>query len=391
MNFLDLFSGIGGFSLGFERAGYKFDYHGFSEIDKYATEVYKRRFKNAKELGSITDIQPERDLPDHIDILCGGFPCQSFSMAGQRGGFNDTRGTLFFEIARILRYFKDVGEPISYFVLENVKGLLNHDNGRTFTIIYRALTDLDYTVECQLLNTRWFLPQNRERIYIIGHFRGEPKPKVFPIGEEYQNDHGKDRKQISSTITSSYCRGWGGGRELIADYRTDEGIRIRNDGDAPCLTASHNSENEPSRMQGLVIKSAAIRGRDDNSAGNLEARKDDVANAILTDTTSSMVISHNLQQRSPNRPSKLEGQSGGSGHLSKGDGTTYCLDTGNTQAVELSKSNIRRLTPKECSRLQGFPDDWNDCQSDTQRYKQLGNAVSVPVVEEIAKRLKDCL
>ena len=168
MKLLDLFSGIGGFHKGFEQAGFEFDWVGFSEIDKYASAVYKHRFPNAEELGDVNAIQPER-LPDHIDFLCGGFPCQAFSVAGKRKGFDDTRGTLFFEIARILKYFREHRKPIDYFVLENVKGLLSHDNGRTFATIYRVLTDIGYTVEFQLLNTRWFLPQNRERIYLIGY------------------------------------------------------------------------------------------------------------------------------------------------------------------------------------------------------------------------------
>ena len=165
MRLLDLFSGIGGFHKGFTQAGFKFDWVGFSEIDKYASAVYKHRFPNAKELGDVKSLQPER-LPDHINILCGGFPCQAFSVAGKRKGFDDTRGTLFFEIARILRYYREYKKPIDYFVLENVKGLLSHDNGRTFATIYRVLTDIGYTVEFQLLNTRWFLPQNLSLIHI---------------------------------------------------------------------------------------------------------------------------------------------------------------------------------------------------------------------------------
>ena len=148
MKMLDLFSGIGGFHEGFKRAGHEFDWVGFSEIDKYASAVYRYNYKESEELGDIKLIRPGRDTPDHIDILCGGFPCQAFSVAGKRLGFDDTRGTLFFEIARILRYFRGVGKPIPYFVLENVKGLLNHDRGRTFATIYGILTDLGYTIEC---------------------------------------------------------------------------------------------------------------------------------------------------------------------------------------------------------------------------------------------------
>ena len=287
---LDLFSGIGGFHLGLEQAGFKFDWVGFSEIDKYAVQQYQKRFPEAQSLGSITDIQPERDLPNHIDILCGGFPCQAFSIAGKRKGFDDTRGTLFFEIARILRHFRDVGKPIPYFILENVKGLLNHEDGRTFATIYGVLADLGYTVECQLLNTRWFLPQNRERIYLVGHFRGESRPKVFPI-------EGKAKRINQIFIDESM-------------YRMEGKLRKYN-GYSPTLNTSQGGGHIP-----LVV---VERGQ------------------------------YN------------------------------------------SKGNIRNLTPTECERLQGFPDGWTEGQSDTQRYKQLGNAVSVPVVKAIGERLNQYL
>ena len=272
MKLLDLFSGIGGFHLGLEQAGFEFDYVGFSEIDKYASKQYKKRFPDATELGSVTDIQCEQ-LPKNIDILCGGFPCQSFSIAGLRGGFEDTRGTLFFEIVRILQHYKDSGNPIDCFILENVKGLLSHDDGRTFAIIYRVLTDLDYSVECQLLNTRWFLPQNRERIYIVGHFGEKCGSKTFPIRE---NDERNREIEFSRETTSE----------------------------------------EEWYMQ------------------NIEDR------------------------------------------------WRYSLH---------SSEVLRRLTPIECERLQGFPDGWTGGQSDTQRYKQLGNAVSVPVVKAVGDKLIELL
>ena len=190
---------------------------GFSEIDKYASAVYKHRFPNAEELGDVNLIQPER-LPDHIDFVCGGFPCQAFSQSGLRKGFKDTRGTLFFEIARILRYYRKYKKPIDYFVLENVKGLLSHDNGRTFATIYRVLTDIGYTVEFQLLNTRWFLPQNRERIYLVGYIGSGRGSKVFPIGEERKAVNGKQRtRNAVSCIDASYYKGVDGKRTMIAE------------------------------------------------------------------------------------------------------------------------------------------------------------------------------
>jgi DNA (cytosine-5)-methyltransferase 1 len=151
---------------------------GYSEIDKYATSIYQHHFPNHKNYGDITKINAE-ELPD-FDFLCGGFPCQSFSIAGKRGGFNDTRGTLFFDIARILK----IKQP-RLLLLENVKGLLSHDEGRTFATIISTLTELGYDLQWHVLNSKNFgVPQNRERVFIIGHLRGTSRPKVFPFGSD---------------------------------------------------------------------------------------------------------------------------------------------------------------------------------------------------------------
>jgi DNA (cytosine-5)-methyltransferase 1 len=155
---------------------------GYSEIDKYAVEIYQKRFPDHKNYGDITKIKPSK-LPD-FDLLVGGFPCQAFSIAGKRKGFKDTRGTLFFDIARILRSKKP-----RLFVLENVKGLLSHDSGNTFKTIISTLAKLGYDIQWQVLNSKNFgVPQNRERVFIIGHLRGTARPKVFPIGENSQKD-----------------------------------------------------------------------------------------------------------------------------------------------------------------------------------------------------------
>lgn len=149
---------------------------GFSEIDRYAIETYSKHFPEHKNYGDITKID-EGTLPD-FDLLVGGFPCQSFSIAGRRRGFEDTRGTLFFDIARIVRK----KQPRLLF-LENVKGLLSHDEGRTFAIIIATLDELGYDCQWQVLNSKNFgVPQNRERVFIVGHLRGTPRPEVFPIG-----------------------------------------------------------------------------------------------------------------------------------------------------------------------------------------------------------------
>ena len=338
---LDLFSGIGGFSLGLKQAGIEPKWLGFSDIDKYANKTFKRRFPDAKKLGSITDVSYESLRGKRIDLLTGGFPCQAFSLAGARKGFNDTRGTLFFEIERILKDYIRNEKPISCILLENVKGLLNHDNGQTFATIYGILSNLNYTLECQLVNTKWWLPQNRERIYIFGRYNGNPSGrKVFPVGA---NDKETNPKEINIVGHS----GSGGERGFI--YSTD-GIMA---------TLSATDYKQPKQIK-----------------------------------------VYSTQLRNPNRPSltkvcdcgseklykKCCGADGGVGILAKNDGTIYCMDTANAQAIEF-KSRIRKLTPMECERLQGFPDGWTDGQSDTQRYKQCGNAVSVPVTEAIFRSI----
>ena len=155
---------------------------GYSEIDKYATAIYQKHFPNHKNYGDITKIN-ERELPD-FDLLVGGFPCQAFSIAGKRGGFSDTRGTLFFEIARIIRQ-----KQPRLLLLENVKGLLSHDDGRTFRTIIATLDELGYDLQWQVLNSKNHgVPQNRERVLISGHLRGTPRPEVFPILQASEKD-----------------------------------------------------------------------------------------------------------------------------------------------------------------------------------------------------------
>ena len=176
INHLDLFSGVGGFSLGLREAGVQVDWHGFSDIDKYTNKVFKERFPNAKELGSIEHIDIDK-LP-RIDIVTFGFPCQDLSIAGRRKGFDGSRSSLFFKAIEIIERKKP-----KYFVFENVKGFYSSNAGKDFTTALQTVADIGYDGQWQLLNTRWFLPQNRERIYFVGHIRGECRPKVFPIGE----------------------------------------------------------------------------------------------------------------------------------------------------------------------------------------------------------------
>ena len=208
MRFLDLFAGIGGFRMGLESLGH--ECVGFCEIDKFARKSYKAIYdtEGEIELHDITQVTNEewRKLRGTVDIICGGFPCQAFSIAGKRKGFLDeTRGTLFFEIARAA---KEIQPPLLF--LENVKGLLSHDQGRTFRTILSTLDELGYDAEWQILNSKDFgVPQNRERVFIIGHLRETGGRPVFPIGGQNGtinqadsnvmviDDQGRKNKKIS--------------------------------------------------------------------------------------------------------------------------------------------------------------------------------------------------
>ena len=203
MKFIDLFAGVGGFHYGIEKVfqsktvkNTKSDNRGVisdegnrkqiycvysNEWDKYANSVYRKHFGECDQ----SDIRtvPAESIPDH-DLLCGGFPCQSFSIAGKRRGFDDTRGTLFFDIARILK-----AKQPRLCLLENVKGLLSHDEGRTIKTIFATLDELGYDLQWQVCNSKDFgVPQNRKRIFITGHLRGTRRPEVFPITTDSQKN-----------------------------------------------------------------------------------------------------------------------------------------------------------------------------------------------------------
>lgn len=381
MKFLDLFAGIGGFRLGMESAGH--ECVGFCEIDKYARASYKaiHNTEGEIELHDITRVTDESIRRfGSVDIICGGFPCQAFSIAGHRRGFEDTRGTLFFEICR----FASILRP-KYLFLENVRGLLNHDGGATFETIIRTLDELGYDVEWQVLNSKNFgVPQNRERVFIIGHLRGERTRNVFPIsGESEQSDHQPPKIEIigntknpngTSKGTKSVVYGSGGvvGTLTATDYKEPKQVAIKQfgilqpnfnqcgvvyetDGIAPTIRAYQGGGLEPK-----------IRVKEATSKGYAEAEVGDSVN-----------LSH------PNSKTRR-------GRVGKQVANT--LLTGESQGVIEPDFRIRKLTPRECWRLQGFP-DWafdkaQEVNSNSQLYKQAGNSVTVNVIAAIAKELQ---
>jgi len=365
MRMLDLFSGIGGFHKGFEQAGYEFDWVGFSEIDKYASAVYRHRFPEAVELGDITAIQPG-DLPK-IDLITFGSPCQDFSIAGKRAGAKEgTRSSLVWQAIRLITECKP-----RFFVWENVKGTFSSNSGADFWAIIQAFTNIGgYRLEWQLINTRWFLPQNRERIYLVGYIGDRSGQSVFPIGEDGGND-------VESQTTQSRRRQ----RIRSKDYSTALRAKETRSG---CDTLIDEGLNQI----GTIGKdSEATRVYDPDGI----ARTLTDGGGMGAKTGLYQVDTLERQQDSYDFNSRV--------YSDKGIAKTLAGDGGNNDnktGLYQTKSCIRRLTPVECCRLQGFPDDWNEFgefdgevkpMSDTQRYKQCGNAVTVNVVQAVAERI----
>ncbi|MDK7910789.1 DNA cytosine methyltransferase [Enterococcus faecalis] len=396
MKFLDLFAGIGGFRLGMESAGH--ECIGFCEIDKFARTSYKAIHDTTGEveMHDITTISDEFIWGiGSVDVICGGFPCQAFSIAGKRKGFEDTRGTLFFEIAR----FASILRP-RYLFLENVKGLLNHEGGATFETILRALDELGYDVEWQVLNSKDYVPQNRERVFIIGHLRGERTRKVFP----FERKNGTTVKNNIKPINNSKKT-----RELLNFDSTNRFYDVN--GISPCLNTMQGGDREPkiavvgnvnpsgSGMNGQVYSSNGL-------APTLTTNKGEGAKIAIPVLTPDRV-----EKRQNGRRFKDDGEEmftltaqdkHGVAIIQKSRGYN---DGGIYKVAPTVTSNswhennflkdsirIRKLTPRECWRLQGFP-DWafdkaKEVNSDSQLYKQAGNSVTVPVIADIVSRLE---
>lgn len=378
MKFLDLFAGIGGFRLGMESAGH--ECVGFCEIDKYARASYKaiHNTEGEIELHDITRVTDESIRRfGSVDVICGGFPCQAFSIAGHRRGFEDTRGTLFFEICR----FASILRP-KYLFLENVRGLLNHDGGATFETIIRTLDELGYDVEWQVLNSKDFgVPQNRERVFIIGHLRGERTRNVFPIsGESEQSDHQPPKIEIignaknpngTSQGTGSVVYDSNGliGTLCARDYKEPKQVAI------PVLTPDRvNKRQNGRRFKTDVEPMFTLTAQDRHGMLVKEATSQGYAEAEVGDSVN---LSH------PNSKTRR-------GRVGKKIANTLLI--GESQGVVEPDFRIRKLTPRECWRLQGFP-DWafdkaQEVNSNSQLYKQAGNSVTVNVITAIAKELQ---
>jgi DNA (cytosine-5)-methyltransferase 1 len=509
MKYISLFAGIGGFDLALNRLGHECVWA--NEWDKYAGQIYNNRFNTKIDSRDIRLVKTD-ELPD-FDLLVGGFPCQAFSIAGKRMGFEDTRGTLFFEIARIIK-----DKRPKYFLLENVKGLLNHNRGETFQTILTTINELGYECEWQILNSKNHgVPQNRERIFISGYIRGESRPEILPIRFTNSKDivqinglchfsnrvYGKDG--VSPTLTSAMgtgggyvpkirvrefgssaqilektdtaptlttSMGTGGGNiplvrepkvigmlnitttqrvsetpkeinEFLKEYRNKPISEIATILELPKTQVEHyfrtdNSRAIPSPEVWLKLKE--ILKLPDNFDKEVtetytkqiqfeQTRRiyDTTISPTLTASSSDKIAiptinpdRENIRQsrrfkengdvsytlvcqfvngvmvKIPEATKKgyAEATVGQAINLAVPNSKTrrgrvsdiaQTLDTGMQQYTLTNGYRIRRLTEIECERLQGFPDNWTEGVSSTQRYKALGNAVTVNVIYDICK------
>lgn len=319
MKFIDLFSGIGGFRMGMEMAGH--ECIGHCEIDKFANKSYIE-IHNLKEgewfAENIKEVRSE-DIPA-ADVWCFGFPCQDISVAGKKRGLNGERSGLFYTVIDLIKGQEKKNKPSILFI-ENVKNLLSVNGGWDFANILAEMDEAGYDAEWQIINSSWYLPQHRERVFIIGHFRGRCTKKIFPIGR-------KSKSAIKLLIAGSQSS------RLYDSY-----------GLSACIATSGSSH-------GLYL---------------VEGDINDVQACLTPDR---------IIKRQNGRRFKEPGE------------PMFTITSQDIHGIKKDKS-IRRLTPLECFRLQGFP-DWAfekaaAVNSETQLYKQAGNSVSVPVIYEIAK------
>lgn len=414
MNFIDICSGIGGFRSALEMNGH--NCLAFSEIDKYAKQSYRAIYdtNGEEELDDITAITDEhfRLYRGRCDIITGGFPCQAFSIAGNRRGFDDTRGTIFFHIARAIKEIQP-----SYVLLENVKGLFSHDKGRTFGTIIQALDELGYITEWGLFNSKyWGVPQNRERVYILVTRKDVyDQPKLFDllkqqkevttrlvdvledevdekyylhsdkayqlirmIGDEHEvnnkivvdasvND--PKIKEVMNTVTSRYDSG-------IQNHKSIGGVVIEPKIAVPVLTPDRlNKRQNGRRFKEDGEPMFTLTSQDRHGIAIREATKQGYAVAEQGDSVN---VSYPTSKTRRGRVGKQVAQTLQAGEVNQG--------------VVMNNLRIRKLTPLECWRLQGFTDEQfykakESGVSNSQLYKQAGNSVSVPVVDAIVKCL----
>lgn len=376
---LDGFSGIGGFAKGFERAGFKIKKHYFSEIDRHAIANYKYHYPDAEYLGAIEHIRGGIERPD---IFTFGFPCQDVSIAGKREGYKGKRSSLFFEAVRIIRETRP-----HTFIFENVKGLFSSHQGRDFTATLQAIADLGiYECEWQLCNTKWLLPQNRERVFFVGHLAGGSSPKVFPITEneillartkDAEQSQSQTKHRISNTLRGKTMRSDDTYVLVEPNHKHGGDLRVYED-ECPTIQSRYGTggDNIPYVVQVSNNKeSNGVQPYQQNrvydSKGQAPALNSFAGRLGVEIPEEELMLRSSRDNRSTLRAAR-------------------------TTEVGVAGKSIRRLTEIECERLQGFEDDHSKYGNydgeikeltSGHRYRMIGNAVTVDIVKLIAERL----
>jgi DNA (cytosine-5)-methyltransferase 1 len=411
IRFFDMFSGIGGFRSGLEAIG-GFECAGHCEIDKQANQAYCAIYDVKQEevyFNDATKIDP-KDVPD-IDLICAGFPCQSFSIAGRRRGFNDVRGTLFFEIARIASYKKP-----AYMLLENVPGLLSHDSGRTFATILNVLSELGYDVCWQVLNSKDFgVPQSRKRVYLICYLREKCTAEIFSFCDAngtapVQVLPGRSGSRVYSPVgvgitLVSNVGGFGGKTGLYdvnlpIKVKTKRGYQLAYPGDSIDLAYANLNTRRgrvgeqiahtvtPTNTQGyffidmnappnLTDEARCITARQNAGISN---RKGEHSGIFIEDEPRAVLTPERETVRQQGRRIKDINE------------PMFTLTVCDRHGI-LRYGKVRRLMPIECWRLQGFTDEqFYKAEAtglkDGPLYKMAGNAVSVPVISALGEIIK---
>lgn len=470
MKFIDLFSGIGGFRSALEMNGH--ECLAFAEIDKYARQSYKAIYntENEQEWHDVTRITDDdfRYFKSKADIIVGGFPCQAFSIAGKRKGFEDTRGTLFFEIARAIKEIKP-----SYVLLENVKGLFSHDRGKTFGTIIQTLDELGFVTEWGLFNSKyWGVPQNRERVYILATRKDKYKtPKLFDLVKQQAvvttrlidvlEDEVDEKYYLSEEKTKKLTLDHDlGGKLNMYDYNERDRVHSVNKV-SPTLNTMQGGDRQPKvavvgntsdtgyRASDVLDTngiSTTLMSRDYKGAKQIAIREATKQGYALAEQGDSVNVSYPTSNTRRGRVGKQVAQTLQAGEVNQGvviddtqgydgvrteekqilkstrteygkkirkayesgevkesrhnmtkleprtDGISNTITTVQKDNLLKEYLKIRKLTPLECWRLQGFTDEQfykakNDGVSNSQLYKQAGNSVTVNVVDAIVKQL----
>jgi DNA (cytosine-5)-methyltransferase 1 len=419
-NYVSLFSGVGGFEQALNKLGGTCVMA--SEIDKYANQAYEILYGHPT-VGDVTKVAAE-DVPDH-DLLVGGFPCQAFSVAGKRLGFEEARGTLFFEIARIAK----VKQPKAM-LLENVKGLVGHDGGKTLDTIIQTLVEIGYTVDFEVLNSKYFgVPQNRERIFLCAVRNDLIEPSEWNVGKR-SDVVAKGKKRISQLGVKTFNFDWPAQEEVTVRLRDI----LESDVDEKFYLSEEKTAKLVAQLEDKQRDEAFIMDGKNSFGGNHKVFDEGIAPTCLSNdykepkkVVEPQMLGHiDLKGHDAiKRVYSAEGVSPtlttmGGGHrepkiaveakmaeIANPDNLSYCIDANYTKGIAPSgvgkgrrthveetspRYRIRKLTPLECFRLQGFPDSEFDKLtangiSNSQLYRQAGNAVTVNVIDAIGKRL----